>query len=225
MRAVVFANGDLGDDESARSRLREGDLIIAADGGVRHALALGLSPALLVGDLDSAPRELVQIAERRGAEVIRHPRHKDKTDLELALDLARDRGADEVLIFGALGGRLDHALANILSLAPFADPAMRVQIVDAGYELTVVSDSATVTGHPGDVVTLLAISDIVKGVRTDGLEYAADGVTFQRGSSLGVSNVMLGGSARVSVGSGLLLLIHVCRIDDEQDIEDDRYEE
>jgi thiamine pyrophosphokinase len=221
MRAVVFANGDLGDEETARSRLREGDLIIAANGGVRHALSLGLAPALLVGDLDSAPRELVQIAERRGGEVIKHPTHKDKTDLELSLDLARERGAQEVLIFGALGGRLDHALANILSLAPATAPGMAISIVDVGYELMIVSDSATVTGQAGDVITLLAITDQVTGVSTDGLEYAASGATFERGSSLGVSNVMLGETAGVSVASGLLLLIHVSQIGGEEANDED----
>jgi thiamine pyrophosphokinase len=223
MRAVVFANGDFADEETARSRLQEGDLVIAADGGVRHALSLGLVPALLVGDLDSAPRELVQIAERRGAEVIRHPRRKDKTDLELALDLSRERGAEEVLIFGALGGRLDHALANILALAPATTSGTAITIVDAGYELTIVSDSVCVKGQGGDTVTLLAITDEVNGVTTESLEYEVHDATFRRGSSLGVSNVMVGETAQVSVTEGLLLLVHVSQLDGDEAVDGEQH--
>ena len=214
MRAAIFANGDLGDPDVARTWVREGDLIIAADGGLRHALSLGVTPALLVGDLDSAPRELVQIAERRGAVIQRHPVHKDKTDLELALDLARERGADEVVVLGALGGRLDHALANIFSLAPLADSGMTIRIVDVGYELVAIKDSVTVSGAAGDVVSLLSITDRSEGVTTQGLEYAVQDARFDRGSSFGVSNVMTGDAATVSVTSGLLLLVHVSQVED-----------
>ncbi|HEV3310579.1 MAG TPA: thiamine diphosphokinase [Chloroflexota bacterium] len=207
-RAVIFANGEIAESESLRALIRDGDMIIAADGGLRHVFGLGLRPNIVVGDLDSAPNELVQLAQASGAEIVTHPVRKDKTDLELALETAIDRGATGVVILGALGGRLDHALANILLLSTTTASRAHVRIVDVGIELTVVDDSTTIEGGPGDAVTLLALTDTVTGITTDGLEYPLTNDTLERGSSRGVSNVMTGEQATASIASGLLLTVH-----------------
>lgn len=208
-RAVIFANGDISDGEFVLPLMCSDDLIVAADGGLSHALALGLRPSLLVGDMDSAPSELVQITRTRGVEIVEHPVRKDKTDLELALDAVQDWGIEEVLVFGALGGRLDHALGNILLAASDRRARMHIKLVESGYELAIVRDSLKVTGQVGDMVSLLALSDTVTGIQSENLEYALHDAQIERGSSLGVSNVMTGTEARVSVGDGVLLAVHV----------------
>src|SRR5512135_2029316 len=96
-RLIIFANGDVPELESARRQLRPDDDIYAADGGTRHALALGLLPSIVIGDMDSlSPEDRIRL-NAGGAEIRQYPRNKDKTDLELALDLAVEEGRDEIL--------------------------------------------------------------------------------------------------------------------------------
>ncbi len=210
MRAVIFANGEVGDTEFARSQLEPNDLIVAVDGGLVYAISAGVTPAIIVGDLDSAPSELVQIAERRGAEILRHPVRKDQTDLELALDLPQIESADEIVVLGALGGRLDHALANILLLArDYNGTKPPIRLLAPGYELCVAGHRLTLIGSPGDLVTLIPISAQVTDISTDDLEYPLRGESLARGSSRGVSNVMTLSEATISRGEGILLVVHV----------------
>ena len=208
-RAIIFANGDIGEPDFVKSLACDGDTIIAADGGLRHAMALGFSPSVVVGDLDSAPNELVQLAQRTGAEIIRQPVRKDKTDLELALELAAARGAGEILIFGALGGRLDHALANVLLVTTFSSPDVSVLVVESAYELLATCSETVLKGKAGDLVTLLALTDSVTGITTEGLEYPLSNEALNRGSSRGVSNVMVSDEVTITVAEGTLLIVHL----------------
>jgi thiamine pyrophosphokinase len=224
-RTIIFANGVLNGGLNLPSR-RAGDLIIAADGGLRHVLALGIQPDVVIGDLDSVPGELVQLVNGRGAEIIRFPVAKDKTDLELALDLARDRGSSEVVIAGALGGRIDHELANVLLLASPALAGLQVTIIGVGGQSTdwSVPDSATaqpsasinvctaktsVSGREGDIVSLLPLGGSVRCIETDGLLYPLAGEDLEVGTTRGVSNMMTSESARVVVHDGVLLVVHL----------------
>jgi thiamine pyrophosphokinase len=117
VRAIIVAGGQAGGNEDWRRWVWEGDWIIGADGGAAQALAWGLVPHLVIGDMDSLPGEARAALEAQGSRFVVHPRAKDETDLELALTYATQRGAREIVVLGALGGRLDHTLANVLLLA------------------------------------------------------------------------------------------------------------
>ena len=103
MRAVIFVNGTILDYTQLARWLRPDDYLIAADGGARHCAALGILPAVLVGDLDSITPELLAEYEQAGVAIERHPPRKDETDLELAVRRAVADGATEILLLGALG--------------------------------------------------------------------------------------------------------------------------
>jgi thiamine pyrophosphokinase len=109
--AVVLAGGRVVATAALRARVAEADVVIAADGGARHARPLGLRPDLIVGDLDSI--DDATLRRYPDAAVRRHPRDKDRLDLELALDEATLRGATTVIVVGVFGGRLDHELAAL----------------------------------------------------------------------------------------------------------------
>jgi thiamine pyrophosphokinase len=206
-RAIIFANGPLPDLAAARRTLMAGDRLIAADGGLRHLRALGLTPHLLVGDLDSVTPAEVAAAQAAGAQIERHPARKDETDLELALRRACADGAQDVLIFGALGGRWDQTLANLLLLAHPAYRAVRLRLLDGAQQIYLVRGQAVIEGQPGDTVSLVALSDDAHGVTTIGLEYPLTGGTLPFGGTLGISNVLLGAEATVTVASGLVAVI------------------
>jgi thiamine pyrophosphokinase len=210
MRAIIIAGGQAGAGSDWQRWLREGDLIIGADGGAARALAWGLAPHLVIGDMDSLPDGARAALEAGGCRFVEHPRAKDETDLELALAYAAQQGAREIVILGALGGRLDHLLANVLLLALPQLAGIRVCLGDGVGEALLVrgGESATLEGRPGDLVSLLPLGGDAQGVTTSGLAWALRGDTLRFGLSRGVSNEMIGSRAQVEVGDGFLLVVH-----------------
>jgi thiamine pyrophosphokinase len=206
-RAIIFANGPLPDLEAARRALAPGDRLIAADGGLRHLRALGLTPHLLIGDLDSVSAEDAAAVRAAGARVEPHPARKDETDLELALRRACAEGAQDVLIFGALGGRWDQTLANLLLLAHPDYRTVRLRLLDGPQQIYLVQGSTVIEGRAGDTVSLVPLSGDAHGVTTTGLEYPLNNGTLPFGGTLGISNVLIGSEATVRVGSGLVACI------------------
>jgi thiamine pyrophosphokinase len=210
VRATIIAGGEARHDTDIVSLVRDGDLIIGADGGAARALDWGLVPDLVVGDMDSLADDKASELDARGSEFMIHPRAKDETDLELALRVAVEKGAEDIIVLGALGGRLDHTLANVLLLALPGLAGITVRIVDGDQEARLVrgGEVATLTGKPGDLVSLLPLGGKVHGVTTSGLTWQLEGDTLHFGFSRGVSNEMGAAKATVSVEEGLLLVIH-----------------
>lgn len=211
MRAIIVANGNVEEEESYEQAVQADDLIIAADGGALVALKLGLQPHVVVGDMDSLPAEIRTDLAERGCQFVTHSPRKDETDTELAIRHALQAGAQEIVLLGATGDRLDHTLANILLLGmpqlervPATIVAGNTQfwLVRGGYELEF-------GGAPGDIVTLLPLGRDAVGVTTDGLEWALHDDTLYFGPARGVSNVMTAPQARVRLREGCLL---VCRV-------------
>ncbi|MEZ0396467.1 MAG: thiamine diphosphokinase [Anaerolineales bacterium] len=207
-RALIFANGSLPDLQAARRLVRPDDLLLAADGGSRHALALGLLPAAVIGDLDS-----LSVADRRrleagGARLITHPPDKDQTDLELALDFALQQDCAAVVILAALGGRLDQTLANLALLTAPRFAALPIRLDDGLEEAFFVRSRADLAGRPGDLVSLLPWGGPAAGVVTEGLRWPLRAETLYPEQTRGVSNELLAEQAAVSLASGLLLVVH-----------------
>jgi thiamine pyrophosphokinase len=210
-RFIIFANGNLNDLPAARAIIQPSDILIAADGGSRHCRALGIVPYLLIGDLDSTTPEDRAAFEAAGAQVIQHPTHKDQTDLELALQWAVERGPAEVIILGALGGRWDQTLANLLLPTLPAFQAMQVRLMDGVQEITTLRGPGTIhlTGAVGDTVSLIAVGGDVYGVTTAHLEYPLTNATLAFGSTLGISNSLMASEAAVSITSGILVCVTI----------------
>ncbi len=204
--AVVFAGGD---PVPARWALElpGAAFVIAADSGLRNAAVLGRRPDLVVGDLDSADPADVEEAVAGGAEVERHPRAKDRTDLELALLAALDRGARHVTVVGGGGGRVDHFLAGGLLLASPELAELDLQAFVGDARLVVIRTSHRFTGEPGSLLSLLAVGGPAFGVRTRGLRFALHGETLDPGSTRGISNEIEDRSAEVALDAGVILAI------------------
>jgi thiamine pyrophosphokinase len=212
LRAVVFANGVLSDPYKSISKIRPDDILIAADGGALHTEALGLTPDVVIGDFDSLEGEELSRLEASGAKVIRHPARKDYTDLELALQHARDLGADQILVIAALGNRWDQTLANLLLPASDSFTQVDIRLLDGLQEIFLVKAGQTVEihGQPGDTLSLIPLYGDAHGITTQGLEYPLQEGTLSFGSTRGISNVLLKSVAKVDLREGLLVgvLIH-----------------
>jgi thiamine pyrophosphokinase len=205
---VVAVNGNW--DRAARmlTILDHADLVIAADGGANALAAHGRTPHVLVGDMDSVAPATLSDLERRGCRLLRYRPDKDETDTELALLEAVALGARRITLLGALGGRIDHELANVLLLTMPQVAGVDTRIYDGRSYLSIVRKRAAVRGRAGDIVSLIALAGDAHGVITDGLLYPLRGETLHFGPARGVSNVLTGDEARLSVQSGQLLLVH-----------------
>jgi thiamine pyrophosphokinase len=218
MRTVIIANGEPPTAGDLQQWLRADDTLICADGGARAALTFGLHPQRVIGDFDSLSDAELQALENGGAQLQRHPAHKDETDLELALLYAASIGSDEIIILGALGGRLDQTVANVMLLAMPALASCRV-LIASGDEQTFLIHPGTpleLAGHAGDIVSLIPFGGDAHGIRTVGLEYPLRDESLFFGPARGVSNVMLGERATISFKQGLLLCIHARQPNDAQ---------
>jgi thiamine pyrophosphokinase len=216
VRTIIVAGGSPPSGEVWRRRLREGDRIIGADGGASHALARGLTPDLVIGDMDSLADGDRALLEAKGCQFVVHPRAKDETDLELALTYAAAKGAPEIVVLGAFGGRLDHTLANILLLALPQLDQVPVWLVDDWEEIVLAQSGrrVTVEGQIGDLVSLLPLAGDASGVTTTGLAWELEGDRLCFGSSRGVSNEMTAPEAGIEVEEGLVLVVHSRSLED-----------
>jgi thiamine pyrophosphokinase len=207
-RIIIFANGELPDLNKARALLRTGDIVICADGGTRHVLALGVRPDLIVGDLDSADPEAIRKFREEDVKIETHPRDKNETDLELAINRAIEMNPDRLVIVAALGGRLDQTLANITLLTDLRLSKFQVRLDDGVEEIQLCRDRVEVHGRAGDLVSLIPWQGAVSGIQTEGLRWPLHRETLYPDKTRGISNEMAGDAASVTMESGLLLIVH-----------------
>ncbi|MCB0156951.1 MAG: thiamine diphosphokinase [Caldilineaceae bacterium] len=208
MRAVVFVNGIVSDYAALRRWLQPDDYLICADGGSRHCVQLALRPDVVVGDMDSADPAVLATWQDAGTALERHPTGKNQTDLELALERAIRDGAEDILLLGALGGRLDQTLANLLILAQRAWPA-RIRLAEGDQVAQILLDGEvmTLTGAVGDIVSVVPLSPEVTGITYVGLEYPLEGAALRLGSTRGISNVIAAHPATIAIDRGILLVV------------------
>lgn len=220
MNCVIIAGGRL-DTSRAGGRLdtsrpwylqiqdllKTADLVIAADSGASHLKKSGYLPHVIIGDLDSIDPDTLAFFQKNQVPVQAHPSRKNSTDTELCLEYARAKGATRITLLAATGNRLDHTLANILLLLPLADAGISARILDEKNEVQVVTDRVELTGAPGDLVSLIPITPTVRGVTLKGLSYPLENHTLVMGNTLGISNVLSGSTAQISIRSGTLLVV------------------
>jgi len=207
-RILIFANGELPDLPKARLLLRSADTIICADGGTRHARALGVKPEIVIGDMDSADNRHLLELKKEGTSVEFHPRDKNETDLELAIHRAIGLKPKEIIIVAALGGRLDQTLANITLLSDPRLASLDVRLDDGVEEIFLCRERAQVRGRSGELVSLIPWQGAASDVQTENLKWPLRGETLYPDKTRGISNEMLGETASISIGSGLLLVVH-----------------
>ena len=209
MGATIFANGKIENTQRARGAAEQSDLVLAADGGALHCLRLEIAPAFVVGDLDSLDKADRQTLEASGTEFITHPRDKDQTDLELALLDALDRGATEIIVLGAIGGRLDMTIANVLLLALPELSGVRVELW-YGHQTAILirPPGGPIEGGAGDGISLIPLGGDVQDITTRDLQYPLKNEGLGLGPARGVSNVISGSNPQVEFGTGNLLIVH-----------------
>lgn len=210
-KAYIFLNGEFEKPLCDWPENPEAtDLVIAADGGGRHATALGWPVHCLVGDFDSLTPDLLARYQQAGTELERHPTAKDEIDFELALSLARRRKYRIVEVLGSLGGRWDMSLANLF--LPRADEwdGLLVRFRHGPWNILTLPGPASLSlgGRPGDLLSLLPLGQDVRGVTLRGCRFPLAEETLKAGLSRGLSNSFDQDEISLSFASGTLMILH-----------------
>lgn len=207
--AFIIAGGHIGDPAFLQSRLSRAApyVLICADSGARHARQLGLTPQAIIGDMDSADDDLLKYFEEKGSIIVRHPKDKDETDTQLALEYALAAGPAEVVIFGALGGRLDHTLANVSLLMAGMKSGVPVKLVDEWCEVFPVKDQAVIEGGEGQTISVFPFAGRASGITLEGFAYPLTDGVMEAGRPYGISNKLAAARGIISVKKGVLLVV------------------
>lgn len=208
---VIFSGGLFMVTPEILKVINEADYLICADGGARHAECAGVTPDLVIGDFDTLSPEEMESLAGQGIELVRLPRDKDYSDTHLALLKALELGYKKITMLACLGGRADHALANIMLLALPAARDIDLRIMDEQQEVFLIHRRRSVKGKAGDTLSLLPLSEKVTGIKTEGLLYQVPHGMFQMGIPNGISNSMLAPEVSIEVEEGLLVGVHLLK--------------
>ncbi len=184
-------------------------MIIAADHGLQAIDELGIVPDYIVGDFDSVPEELLAKYRDAAIPIDTFPREKDKTDTQIAIELALHNNATSITLIGATGSRLDHTLANVHLLLLPLQSGIDAWMIDSNNKLYLKQNNFQIDRRKqyGDYVSLLPFSGQVSDLTLKGFKYPLDGILLKAGSSLGISNEIQEEIAGVEFREGILLVI------------------
>lgn len=202
-RCVILSAGPVEEPEALRPLLRDDDWFIAADGGMRLADKLGVTPQVIVADFDSG--DAPQAAQ---AEVIRLPVEKDWTDTMAAAMTGLKRGFRDFLLLGCTGGRLDHTIANLSVMLHIHRAGGTPVMADERNRVFLYAPSSfTIPPQKGWKLSLFPYGGEVRGVTLRDVQYRLTDATLTPDNPVGVSNEFLDCPARISFREGTLLLL------------------
>ena len=197
----IFAGAEI--EDYSNIKISSSAYIICADGGYSHARRLALTANVVIGDFDTLADEISE-----DCEIIRYPSEKDDTDTMLAIKLALERNYTDIRIYGAVGGRLDHTIANIQSIAYVNENGASATIYGDNEIIRLLSNGRTTfEKREGYYFSLFAFTEQCIGVSTKGLKYNLADATLTANFPLGVSNEILQDICEIEVKTGTLLII------------------
>ena len=202
MKAFIYTGGRI-EPSGITEHPKSDDFRIAADSGYKNALALGEKIDLLIGDFDSYEGKLPD-----GVETVRLPAEKDFTDTQFAVNKALEKGADELVIVGGLGGRLDHLLSNLSLLERLGQAGIHAVMTDGFNRVRYINSTSTLIAKSHfTYLSVIAVSERLKGVSIEGCKYPLKNAVVNRNDQFAVSNEITGNCALISVRKGACYII------------------
>lgn len=204
MNITIVAGGKL--DKRSLKEITRADICIGVDRGAAWLLEHGVIPDVAIGDFDSVTQKDLQLIKQKVKKIIEFPKKKDATDLELAVDYAIGLKPKEVVIFGGIGTRLDHTMAAVHILEKLLKKRIHGRVIDGKNKMTLVKDLHAVSRSPHHYVSILPYTRSVV-VSLSGFAYPLTRKRLIRGTSRGISNVVVEKSATIEVHEGIALVI------------------
>ncbi|MFI3213100.1 MAG: thiamine diphosphokinase [Eubacteriales bacterium] len=208
-KCILIGAGDISVSEIP---IKEGDYVIAVDGGYMYCKVLGIQPDLIIGDFDSVEEkemaEIESFIESGTTKIISLPREKDDTDMLAALRYGLEKGFREFCIYAACGGRLEHTIANIQCLNFLKEQKAKGYLMDGtGMVLVAKNESITFQKSMEGFFSMFSLGETAKGVSVTGMKYELDGATFTNAFPIGISNEFIGEAAKITVEEGTVVMI------------------
>lgn len=178
------------------------DLVVAADGGLAALMKLNIKPAFCLGDFDSLGYRPV------GENVLAYPPEKDDTDMLLAVKYGLSHGCDLFYIYGGLGGRLSHTLANLQVLRYLCEKNCHGFLIDeASAVILAHNETVRFDASCAGMLSVFAFGGAAQGVTIENLKYTVEDARLSTDYPIGVSNEFIGAAASISVQNGTLALV------------------
>lgn len=208
---ILIGAGELGESiaELIKDSLQEEEFVIALDGGLAFCAEHGIKPDRIVGDFDSLPKEKKDLLEQYPGEIIyRLPCEKDDTDTLAAIRMAVELGYERFTVYGGMGGRLSHTMANIQSLMYLKELGLQGELVGEKSRIFLIkNESIILPVQDNGYISIFAYSEKAEGVTLKNLKYEVTNAEMQNTFPLGVSNEFIGKEAEISVRNGTLLIV------------------
>lgn len=212
MKGLLIASGESWDKTLLIEELKkEKFFIICVDGGANYAYELGIIPNIIIGDMDSVETSLLSYYKELNVTFKEYPRDKDKTDFHLALEELERFGIKEVMIFGIVGTRLDHTLSALGIIRRFLrENRIRFVKISLGVKSDgyIFTDRIEIKGNPGEIISLIPMTEKVEGVTTNNLKYKLNKADIYLEDSLTVSNEIERSPCSIELENGVMLVIH-----------------
>lgn len=181
--------------------------LYCADGGAGYLKALGLIPEVIVGDLDSVDEAVVNYYAQKGTKILPHPPEKDFSDTELALNYLIEAGEKNILLLGAMGGRLDHYFANLMLMASYGRRGIKLSLMDESNFICYLNKGEYKIEKEGGYLSFFALSDSGMRLSLSGVKYPLKSHLVPFGSSLCLSNEFLADAlVHLESGDGVMVL-------------------
>lgn len=208
MKAVIITNGNKPTIELAKKTAVAADMVYCCDGAADWAKKAGIGIDVLLGDMDSIKTETLEYYSNKPIEIIKLQREKDMTDTQYAADLAKERGADEIVLIGAMGSRFDHTLANMQVLFRMFKQGVKAKIIDDDNVIYIAGEGENIIqGKVGAIVSILPVNEKVLIEKTKGLYYPISNKYLIATQPLGVSNVFTEDRAVLDIKEGEAFII------------------
>ncbi len=207
MRAVIVSGGSMPEANIIKPYINEDSILIACDKGLNYVYGAGFVPDVILGDFDSVDVEVLDYYKAMGKELFTYPVRKDSTDTELGIIMALEKGAEDIVLLGCSGTRLDHTLANIQIMLPLLKKGIRARLIDEHNIVELVDSQLLIENKKGSYISLLPLTQKVEGITSEGLDYPLDNMDIDMGTSLTVSNVVVADKASVTVKKGVIISI------------------
>jgi len=182
------------------------DLVIAVDGGFERCLELGLKPSILIGDLDSLRRPLLDQVPT-DCQKISYPSHKNETDTQLALEYCLKQGISEIIICNDLSGRFDHCLALVQNLLQAHQSGVKASLASANQLVFILNQHNELFYPAGTQISLIALSPEAHFKSSTGLAFPLNNLFLYNWQSRGISNRTTSSEQRIDLASGLVLAV------------------
>ncbi len=210
MKICILLNGEVKDYDYINKIVATGsyDYIICSDGGANHAYNMNIVPDYIIGDLDSINKNIIEYYKNKSVKFEKFPTKKNETDTELCIELSDKLKAKEIHLIGALGGRIDHTIANINLLYYIRKRGIKAKIISEKEEIYIaIEEEVTIDGKIGDTISILPIKNDAKGVTLKNLEYPLEDYNMEFSRPLGISNVMTDSNCNIKVNEGSIIII------------------